>query len=109
MSSPLQLADHTLLTVFSRPRILIISNNPTSNAIAYHQILHLPRLHITTIVKPRESKIMCYVLVERHSVCRCIYYTHATDMCPAYGVPGHNVEERTLLVGYICNAHSSSY
>ncbi|CCD49605.1 hypothetical protein BofuT4_uP097130.1 [Botrytis cinerea T4] len=52
---------------------------------------------------------MCYVLVERYSVCRCIYYTHAIDMCPAYGTPGHYVEERTLLVGYTCGLHSSSY
>ncbi|PQE11422.1 hypothetical protein CJF31_00001246 [Rutstroemia sp. NJR-2017a BVV2] len=49
---------------------------------------------------------MCFVIVERYSVCRCIYYTHAVDMCAAYGTPGHPVQERTVLVGYTCDAHS---
>ncbi|CZS92203.1 uncharacterized protein RAG0_05553 [Rhynchosporium agropyri] len=51
---------------------------------------------------------MCYLVVERYSVCRCLYYKHSVDMCAAYGTPGHKVEERTVLVGYACDRHSSN-
>ena len=50
---------------------------------------------------------MCYLVVERYSVCRCLYYKHSIDMCPAYGQHGHSVVERTLLVGYACEKHSN--
>jgi hypothetical protein len=50
---------------------------------------------------------MCYLVVERYSVCRCLYYKHNIDMCPAYGQQGHSVVERTLLVGYACEKHSN--
>jgi len=49
---------------------------------------------------------MCYLVVERYSVCRCLYYKHSVDMCAAYGTQGHPVEERTVLVGYACERHS---
>ncbi|CAI6339465.1 unnamed protein product [Periconia digitata] len=50
---------------------------------------------------------MCYQVVERYSVCRCLYYKHAVDPCAAYGQSGHTVQEKTVLVGYTCNSHSS--
>ncbi|KAL1842011.1 hypothetical protein VTJ49DRAFT_6177 [Mycothermus thermophilus] len=49
---------------------------------------------------------MCYQLVELYSACRCLYYQHAVDRCPAYGQPGHYIERRTILVGYACSEHS---
>lgn len=50
---------------------------------------------------------MCYQVVERYSVCRCLYYKHAIDPCPAHGQRGHTVQEKTVLVGYACSTHSS--
>ncbi|EOA91466.1 uncharacterized protein SETTUDRAFT_84977 [Exserohilum turcica Et28A] len=51
---------------------------------------------------------MCYQVVERYSVCRCLYYKHAIDPCAAHGQRGHVVQEKTVLVGYACNVHSSN-
>jgi hypothetical protein len=50
---------------------------------------------------------MCYQVVERYSVCRCLYYKHAIDPCPAHGQRGHTVQEKTVLVGYACSSHGS--
>jgi hypothetical protein len=50
---------------------------------------------------------MCYLVVERYSVCRCLYYKHPVDMCSAYGQPHHPIQERTVLVGYSCEEHSN--
>ncbi|KAF2751337.1 hypothetical protein M011DRAFT_464071 [Sporormia fimetaria CBS 119925] len=50
---------------------------------------------------------MCYQLVERYAVCRCLYHKHAVDPCSAYGQRGHIVQEKTMLVGYACAAHTS--
>ncbi|KAL3422551.1 hypothetical protein PVAG01_06707 [Phlyctema vagabunda] len=52
---------------------------------------------------------MCYLVVERYSVCRCLYYKHSVDMCAAYGQQGHRIHEKTVLVGYACEAHSAAY
>lgn len=52
---------------------------------------------------------MCYLVVERYSVCRCLYYQHSVDMCAAYGTQGHGIQERTVLVGYACEKHSSTH
>lgn len=49
---------------------------------------------------------MCYRLVERFSVCGCVYYKHAVDRCAAYSQSGHKVQERTIPVGYTCVDHS---
>ncbi|KAF8846649.1 hypothetical protein BDZ45DRAFT_812167 [Acephala macrosclerotiorum] len=51
---------------------------------------------------------MCYLVVERYSVCRCLYYQHSVDYCSAYGTKNHPVQERTVLVGYSCEDHSHS-
>ena len=47
---------------------------------------------------------MCIKVIERYAVCRCIYYSHAVDACPAYG--RHDVKLREVLVGYTCSRHS---
>ncbi|KAL2115719.1 hypothetical protein VTJ04DRAFT_9974 [Mycothermus thermophilus] len=52
---------------------------------------------------------MCFQLVELYAACRCLYYQHAVDRCVAYGSPGHCIERRTILVGYACSRHSSTY
>ncbi|KAF2200282.1 hypothetical protein GQ43DRAFT_374239 [Delitschia confertaspora ATCC 74209] len=50
---------------------------------------------------------MCYQVVERYSVCRCLYHRHAVDPCSAYGQRSHVVQEKTVLVGYACPNHTS--
>jgi hypothetical protein len=49
---------------------------------------------------------MCYQIVERYSVCRCLYHRHSVDPCRAYGQRGHPVTEKTVLVGFACSRHS---
>ena len=49
---------------------------------------------------------MCIRLIERYAACRCVYHRHAVDPCRRSGQRGHPVEERTILVGYACPAHS---
>ncbi|KAF2450723.1 hypothetical protein P171DRAFT_348495 [Karstenula rhodostoma CBS 690.94] len=50
---------------------------------------------------------MCYQVVERYSVCRCLYYRHSIDPCAAHGQRGHTIQEKTVLVGYACSSHGS--
>ncbi|OTA38765.1 hypothetical protein BTJ68_01199 [Hortaea werneckii EXF-2000] len=45
-------------------------------------------------------------VVERYSVCRCLYYRHSIDPCAARGQRGHGIQEKTVLVGYACDQHS---
>ncbi|KAJ5927535.1 hypothetical protein N7516_009308 [Penicillium verrucosum] len=49
---------------------------------------------------------MCYKVVERYSVCKCLYFEHSIDPCSAYGQRGHGIQEKTVLVGYTCDKHS---
>ncbi|KAF2235004.1 hypothetical protein EV356DRAFT_133099 [Viridothelium virens] len=49
---------------------------------------------------------MCFQIVERYSVCRCLYYKHPIDRCPAFGQKSHAVPERIIFVGYSCAEHS---
>lgn len=49
---------------------------------------------------------MCIQIVERYSVCRCLYYKHAVDPCSARSQRGHGVQEKIVLVGYACANHS---
>ena len=49
---------------------------------------------------------MCYKVIERYAVCKCLYFEHAVDPCERYG--HHEVEEKTVLVGYVCSRHSMS-
>ncbi|KAJ5457527.1 hypothetical protein N7475_008915 [Penicillium sp. IBT 31633x] len=50
---------------------------------------------------------MCYKVVERYSVCKCLYFEHSVDPCSAYGQRDHEVQEKTVLVGYTCDKHSA--
>lgn len=49
---------------------------------------------------------MCYLVVERYSIFRCLYYQHSVDICAAYRQQGHRIAERTVLVGYTCERHA---
>ena len=68
----------------------------------YHPI-HTPEYSCTLAI---QSSKMCYKVVERFSVCKCLYYEHAVDPCERYGQYGHSAEEKTVLVGYACEKHS---
>ncbi|KAF4946974.1 hypothetical protein FSARC_14068, partial [Fusarium sarcochroum] len=50
---------------------------------------------------------MCYQLIELYSACRCPYFTHTIDRCAAFKRPGHSIQQRIILVGYTCSAHST--
>ncbi|KAJ5121093.1 uncharacterized protein N7515_009054 [Penicillium bovifimosum] len=49
---------------------------------------------------------MCYRVIERYSVCKCLYFEHSVDPCSSYGQHGHEVEEKLVLVGYACDRHT---
>ena len=49
---------------------------------------------------------MCIQVVERYSICRCIYYRHAVDPCLYYGKRGHRTVVKEVSVGYQCSKHS---
>jgi hypothetical protein len=51
---------------------------------------------------------MCYQLIERYNLCRCLYYQHAVDKCALNGRLGHNVISRTICVGMACAQHGSA-
>lgn len=55
---------------------------------------------------PDTQSEMCIKIVERYSVCRCIYYSHAVDACPYYGSRGHAIKTQQVLVGYSCRQHT---
>ncbi|RPA85555.1 hypothetical protein BJ508DRAFT_322592 [Ascobolus immersus RN42] len=48
---------------------------------------------------------MCLRVVERYAVCGCIYYVHGVDQCRQFGMLGHEVEDKVVLVGHSCQAH----
>lgn len=48
---------------------------------------------------------MCIRVIERYAVCRCVFYSHDVDPCPAYG--RHEVKLKEFWVGYTCSQHSS--
>ena len=49
---------------------------------------------------------MCIQVVERFSVCGCLYFKHAIDPCEFIGQVGHLVKEKHIPVGYACPQHS---
>jgi hypothetical protein len=51
---------------------------------------------------------MCYQVVERYSICRCLYYKSAMEPCAAHGQRGHTVQQKTVLVGYVCSTHQKT-
>jgi hypothetical protein len=54
-----------------------------------------------------QPSTMCFKVVERFSVCGCLYFQHAVDPCEAYGQRGHAVQEKVVLVGYTCEKHTA--
>ena len=50
---------------------------------------------------------MCIRVVEQFSVCRCVYYIHGVDQCNSYGMRGHYIEDKVILVGHSCRDHTS--
>ncbi|KAF2720452.1 hypothetical protein K431DRAFT_226345 [Polychaeton citri CBS 116435] len=50
---------------------------------------------------------MCIQVIERYSVCRCLYYRHSIDPCASRNTRGHQIQEKTVFVGYTCNNHAS--
>ena len=51
---------------------------------------------------------MCIQVVERYTICRCLYYKHAIDRCEDHSRRAHRVQTREVLVGYTCPEHSLS-
>ena len=87
---------------YQRPQSIYPSYHSKSSTIKHHPP--------DSVDYPRRLWIlldMCYQVVERFSVCRCLYYRHSIDPCAAHGQRGHTVQEKTVLVGYACGVHSS--
>ena len=53
------------------------------------------------------TSITCIQVIERYSVCRCLYYKHNVVPCANYRRRGHDVAIREILVGYTCPKHST--
>ncbi|KAF8460928.1 hypothetical protein BDZ91DRAFT_410212 [Kalaharituber pfeilii] len=51
---------------------------------------------------------MCLRIVERYAVCKCVYFVHGVDQCNSYGMRGHIVTDKIVLVGHSCRDHSYS-
>lgn len=82
--------------------------SPVPERIRYVDSMLLPSAYSASSrpgCKDAESK-MCIKIVEIYKICRCVYYTHAVDPCPAYGHRGHCVMTKNVLVGYTCSRHS---
>ncbi|KAL0264503.1 hypothetical protein SLS55_000453 [Diplodia seriata] len=77
--------------------IPLIGSIRAGSTFVYPTLLHLLYLPFS----------MCYQVVERYAVCRCLYHKHAIDPCAQYGQYGHSVQEKTVLVGYACNVHTN--
>ena len=56
---------------------------------------------------PTTKTKMCYQIVERYAVCRCLYHKHSVDPCQRYGQRGHSTTEKTVLVGFACPSHQA--
>ncbi len=73
--------------------------------VQFASACYLIRSHINY---PTIATNMCIRVVERYAVCRCVYYSHAIDACPAYGRRDHAVRTKEVLVGYTCSRHSTT-
>ncbi|KAI5797338.1 hypothetical protein DFH27DRAFT_462484, partial [Peziza echinospora] len=51
---------------------------------------------------------MCFRLIERYAVCKCVYYVHGIDQCNSFGMHGHGIQDRTVLVGCTCPSHANA-
>jgi hypothetical protein len=88
--SPTTFTTHLLSTIYTNSLIIVLC-----------------LLSSTALTQTTTSITMCYQIVERYSVCRCLYYRHSVDPCQRYGQRGHSTTEKTVLVGYACPDHSS--
>lgn len=106
-----------VLSVFLHP-VFIQTSLLIPSFLYSSRLPHLLQLlHRRTTIKPplppspslqfNPSTPMCYKLVERFSVCRCLYFQHAIDPCEAFGQRGHTVQEKVVLVGYTCSRHGT--
>lgn len=94
-------------------QLSLTASPPFPSASILSNLLRYPSFHTRTLSRlcfyppPALAATMCYQVVERYSVCKCLYYKHAVDQCRAAGQHGHRVQEKTVLVGYACSVHSS--
>lgn len=72
----------------------------------HHSIGSAPALRIPPSFSPTTLLKMCIQLVEKYSVCRCVYHRHSVDPCRAYGQRNHGTTEKTILVGFACPRHT---
>ncbi|KAI5794009.1 hypothetical protein FPQ18DRAFT_329457 [Pyronema domesticum] len=49
---------------------------------------------------------MCIRITELYAVCKCTYHIHGVDPCQSVGQHNHNIQNKTVLVGYACGYHS---
>src|SRR5690242_2750121 len=79
--------------------LVVILTAPVASQLRYRRCFLSRALPIQV---SDSISVMCYQVVERYSVCRCLYHVHAIDPCAAHGQRGHMVQEKTVLVGYAC-------
>jgi hypothetical protein len=72
----------------------------------HHSIGSAPALRIQPSFSSSTHLKMCIQLVEKYSVCRCVYHRHSVDPCRAYGQRNHGTTEKTILVGFACPRHT---
>lgn len=86
----------------------IYHSHPSPSAIIEYKTLRAIEI---SIKRPNQATliiIMCIKIIERYAVCKCVYYSHAVDACPAYGRRDHTVRTREVLVGYTCSRHTKA-
>lgn len=71
--------------------------------LASNQINIFSQTHAHQVKDPT----MCYQIIERYAVCRCLYHRHSVDPCQRYGQQGHGTTEKTVLVGFTCPDHAA--
>lgn len=54
-----------------------------------------------------DTECTCIQVIEKYSVCGCLYYIHPVDVCTRL-VDHHIPEERTVIVGFACPSHTTS-
>jgi hypothetical protein len=67
-------------------------------------------ISLTTIQRPQRSlsfsgdfrHTMCFQIVERYSVCRCVFQEYGIDECPLYQHKGHVPQVQVILIGVLC-------
>lgn len=101
-------------------------SDPRGRCVIYRRYLYLAVFDIETTINLQISKFnssfycktsrsllitgtgtMCFQIVERYSVCRCLYHKHSVDPCQRYGQRGHSTTEKTVLVGFACPDHAA--